>query len=539
MKKIESIFIGTCLFAAIAVSGAAVWTYTTNKKTNVSAIGIPETNFGAFLALQHAIYVNDFDTALKTTKQLQDVEIKPVKNATISAEFLAGKMPKNPETLKNEKTLTANFIYDAYLVKEKKWKELYSRHKNDESALVAPFKIWSGIANEYITKTLKFIDKLPTNDSWRSFVRGQIYAELGKVDDAVKNFEKVSPDFMNINDYLYIMSFYKHFDMPEKAATLKYRFTSRPAGMFMINFNDIPDWSKYQGFDNALAFSLLQNVSHTQIMLYSDLSVLMLRFAEVAAPAFAENYDAMNYYLGQYLHNNNSDAKKYFSRIKKNSPFYPFVALKQAEQGNSIENLRDALEKYPNFVPAINKVVGHYIKTGNKRAALRTINNAIGNEKLDDTSRAFFIKTRAQIYYSFNDLDMTQRDIDMASESLATDPEILSLQAKVWAAKNTNIEEAYKYAMALVTKNPADILAWDTLGVVVAAREGADAALEVLERVGEVSRTHSPLFVHLGDIYVSVGELDKAAKSYMRAIDLSDDGLIVVPEIERKIRKIK
>jgi predicted RNA polymerase sigma factor len=93
--------------------------------------------------------------------------------------------------------------------------------------------------------------------------------------------------------------------------------------------------------------------------------------------------------------------------------------------------------------------------------------------------------------------------------------------------------------MTLVTKDPSDIMAWDTLGVVIAVREGDIAALDILERVGEVSQTYSPLYLHLGDIYVSVGDLDKAKKAYMRAIELSDDGLIVVPEIERKIRKLK
>ena len=70
-------------------------------------------------------------------------------------------------------------------------------------------------------------------------------------------------------------------------------------------------------------------------------------------------------------------------------------------------------------------------------------------------------------------------------------------------------------------------------------REGTDAALEIYERVGKISQTHSPLYLHLGDIYESIGDNTNAIKSYMRAIDLSDDGLIVVPEIERKIRKLK
>ena len=115
----------------------------------------------------------------------------------------------------------------------------------------------------------------------------------------------------------------------------------------------------------------------------------------------------------------------------------------------------------------------------------------------------------------------------------------MSLQAKFWGAQNREIETAYKYAITLVSKNPSDVLAWDTLGCVVAVREGADAALDVLRRVGEVSDTHSALFMHLGDIYMTLGDVDNARSSYIRAIDLSDDGLVVVPELERKLRNIK
>ena len=77
------------------------------------------------------------------------------------------------------------------------------------------------------------------------------------------------------------------------------------------------------------------------------------------------------------------------------------------------------------------------------------------------------------------------------------------------------------------------------MGCVVAAREGADAALDVLKRVGEVAETCSALFEHIGDMYIKTGKKDEAIEAYRRAIELADDGLVVVPYIERKIRKIK
>ena len=538
MKKIESLFISISLFVVLVATGVAAWNIT-NKNTTGDTHQFPETKFASFLAAQHAIYVNDFDTALKLTKNLKDTDFTVVNNTKLISEFLGGNLPQDAKLLREEKTLPAKFIYEAWLIQNDKWKEMHDRHKKDDSALIAPFRIWPAIANDWRTNTFNFIEKLPVNESWREFVRGQIYAELGDIDNAAKHFSSVSPEFMNINDYMYLMSFYTHHNMSDRAGKLKEKYTARPAGMFLIDFDKFPDWSVYSGYKNAMAFSLIQNVSHTQILMYSDLAMLMLRFAQIIAPEMTQNTDAINYYLGQFLYTNTGDYNKFFSKINSDSPFFPFVALRNAEKTNDIVTLEKALKQYPLFVPVINKTVGYYIKTGNLRAALRVINRALKNKKLDDAGRAFFAKSRAQIYYSFGDYDAAQKDIKFASDNLKVDAEIVSLQAKIWAKQNREIEEAYKYAMTLVAKNPSDIMAWDTLGVVVAAREGVDAALEVLERVGELSQSHSPLYVHLGDIYVSIGDYDKARESYIRAIDLSDDGLTVVPEIERKIRKLK
>lgn len=538
MRKIESLFIGISLFTVLIVTGVAIWN-TTNKNTSADAYRFPETQFGAFLAAQHAIYINDFDTAAHLTKNLKDTEYTVVNNTKIISEYLGGKLPADAKLLREEKTLPAKFIYEAWLIQNDNWKEMHNRHKKDDSALIAPFRIWPAIANDWRTNTFKYINKLPVNDSWRQFVRGQIHAELGDINRAAEHFNLVSTDFININDYMYLMSFYTHHNMPDRAGELKSKYTARPAGMFLIDFDKFPDWSVYSGYKNAMAFSLIQNVSHTQILMYSDLALLMLRFAQIIAPELVQNTDAINYYLGQFLYTNTGNYNQYFSAIKTDSPFYPFVALRNAEKTDDIATLEKSLKQFPLFVPVINKTVGYYIKTGNLRAALRVINRALENKNLDDTGRAFFTKSRAQIYYSFGDYDAAQADIKFASKHLKVDAEIISLQAKIWAKQNREIEEAYKYAMTLVAKNPSDIMAWDTLGIVVAVREGADAALEVLERVGEISQSHSPLYVHLGDIYESIGDYDKARESYMRAIDLSDDGLTVIPEIERKIRKLK
>ena len=534
MKKTESLFICGLLLGAVAVACSGIIEAT--RTTDVHSV--PNSNYGSFLAAQHAIYVNDFDAAAQYSKNLDTSVGSVVKNTKIMADFLSGKLPEDVADLAKESGTPARLIYDAYLVGQGDWEKLYARHKNDDSALVAPLRIWSSVAINHRTEAIKFVDSLQTNASWKSFVRGQIYAETGNIEKATAEFSNVRADFMNINDYMYIMSFYRHNDMPELADALRDDFTSRPGGLFMLDYNEFPDWSYFSGSKNTLAFSLIQNVSHTQVMMYSDLSILLLRFAQIIAP---ENNDqnAINYYIGQFFFNNGGDYKSYFSKISKDSPFYLFATLRDCETSGDMNKLRRVLRAHPLFVPAINKLVAYYIANGDKSAALRILRRAMNNDDLSDTSHAFLLKSRAQVYFAFDDLDNAQSDLHAAADILTLDPEILSLQAKIWAIQNRELETAYEYAISLVKRNPSDVFAWDVLGRVVASREGDDAALELAERVGEIAKECSSLFENLGDLYARSGNDKKARDAYMRAIDLSNDGLVVVPKIQRKIRKLK
>ena len=534
MKKIGSLFIGCGLLLAVAIVCANI----ASPQKSAEYGQTPTTKYGAFLAAQHAIYINDFDAAAAFGAALDSADGAAVKNVRVLADFLSGHMPDDASSMGKESGTPARLIYDAYLVEQGNWEKVYARHKNDNSALVAPLRIWASVAINHRTEAIKFVNSLETNASWKSFVRGQIYAETGNVDKAAAEFSNVRVDFMNINDYLYMMSFYRHNELNELADALRDEFTSRPGGMFMLEYDDVPDWSNFSGPQNALAFSLVQNVSHTQVMMYSDLSILLLRFAQIISPVDSDK-NAINYYIGQYFFNNKGDYKSYFTRVGRDSPFYLFATLRAAENGGDVNDLRRILRAHPLFVPAMNKLVAHYIARGEKRVALRILRRAMKNENISDASHAFLLKSRAQIYFAFGDFNNAQSDIHAAADVLTLDPEILALQAKIWAAQGREIDTAYEYAMMLVKRNPSDVFAWDVLGRVVASREGVDAALELIERVGEVATECSSLFENLGDLYVGVGELQLARDAYMRAIDLSEDGFVVVPKIQDKIRKLK
>lgn len=523
-------------FIIIFMVGWGAFSFFRNNYSDNTTNTIQTTKYGAFLAAQHAIYVNDFETVPELIKDFNDVQYDSVKNTRILAEFLGGQIPTDVKDIANDKNPASRLIYDAYLAKNDRWDELYKRHNTEKSAIYAPLRIWPAIAIDRRTETLKYIDSMDSNSSWKAFIRGQIYAEQGDAEAAAGAFANVGTEFMNINDYMYVMSFYRAYGMNEAAEKLRNDFSSNPGGMFMADYDDIPDWKNFRGIKNALAFSLVQNVSHSQIMLYSDLSVLMLRFAQIIGPRTPMFQNMINYYLGQFFANMGGNYAKYMDAIDKDSPFYLFGKMRT---NNSPKQLKKILDKHPLFIPALNNLVAHHTAAGDRRGALRIINRAMRHKKISGAGRAYIMKRRALVHLLFGDLNSAQRDIHDAAKVLTVDSEILSIQARIWAAQGREIENAYDYAMAMIKQNPTDIVAWDTVAVVVGAREGNDAALEILEKVGGTANTCSSLFEHLGDAYVINGDKSAARDAYKRAIELSDDGLSIVPKIMKKIQKIK
>ena len=539
MKEIKSFWKG--VFCVLAVVGLCFLVVDIVKNIKIKHSNynnsVSNTDFGAFLAAQHALFINDFDSA---AAMMQDVkaDMPAVNEARLFIDFFNGKIPDNVAVMKNDKDLTSRLIYDAYLVQQNDWKSIYQRHAKDNSMFFAPLRIFSAVKQGKTKEALAFIDSLKINKSWKAFMRGQIAVLNNDVDKAAKEFAEVHPDFMNINDYLYLMSFYKENGMTEDVDILRNDFMAKPAGMFMLDYKDIPSWENYTGYTNNLAFSFIQTVSHTQVMIFTDLSLLMLRFADIITNE--TNADAINYYLGQYYFYNSGDYKKAFNKISKKHPLYLFGQMKIAEKTGNFKDVERIAYKNPLFVSAVDAVVIDNIKQGKQNSALRLVNRALRHKNLTDMGRVHFLKQRANIYLMFNRPNRAQKDLDAAQDiDIRLLPDVLSLQARIWAQQNRNLDKAYDYAMMLVKRNTSDVVAWDILGVIVDKREGVYAALELMEKVGEISVTTSSLFEHLGDFYTKNGDIEKAKKSYLRAIDLSDDGLVVVPFVQKKIRKLK
>lgn len=540
MKGIKS-FCHSAFFVALTLGIACLiigGLYRFKKNYFYTETGaVEETKYGAYLAAQHALYVNDFVAADNMIKNI-DSEFDVVSQDKILASFFSGNMPENIEILKNYKDPINKLIYDAYLIKNNNWSEVYKRRAKDDYTVVAPVRIFSAVKAGKTKEAQKILSSLKNiTEDWKAFLSGQIAVLNNDVETAAKEFAKVSPDFMNINDYLYLMSFYQENEMFEDMDILRDDFTNGAGGMFLLNYKDVPDWSEYAGYENTLAFSMIQTVSHVQILTYSDLALLLLRFADAISDT---NQDALNFYLGQYYLHNFGDWEQSFNDIDIRHPLYLFGQMNIAERKGDFYKMERLAGKNPLFIPAVDSVLMNYIKTGNKRAALNLINSALKNKDLSDSGRIYFLEHRANVHLMFNNPDAAQSDINEILDIDANRTVLLkSLQARVWYQKDINLHDAYGYSMDVVKRNISNVYAWDLVGRIVAKTEGEDAALDLLERLNEMSVPISSLYETLGDLYVKKGDYEKAKRFYLRAIDLADDGFIVVPFVQKKIRKIK
>ena len=68
------IFTKILLISALAVAGAGIWGVVRGTD-DVVEYKFPETKYGAFLAAQHAIHVNDFNSAMMFSTSLQDLDM--------------------------------------------------------------------------------------------------------------------------------------------------------------------------------------------------------------------------------------------------------------------------------------------------------------------------------------------------------------------------------------------------------------------------------------------------------------------------------
>jgi len=504
-----------------------------------------DTGFGDFLALNHALYSDDYASVEKYSDNLKTVDVQSVRESRALALFVAGKTDDTAKALADSKNTSAMMAYAAYLIKNGEWNALYQRYAANNSQILSGLRVWSAVATGKSADAIKFIDSLTGNDSWRAFMRGQIYAEIGKADLARAQFSNVAPDFLNLNDYLFIMSFYKSNGFDADADKLKTAWTQSPGGLYAAGYTDFGDFKQYSGPGMNLWFSLVQAVAHSPILSSSNLSFVLLRLAESAGGDAVKNNDAMNYYFGSFFFNSGEYARAdtFFDKIGRGGLYRPFVLLKNAEKAGNFDaarrELNAAVRENPLFMPAILRLVDKNLQKGRENDAMAVVNRALDSPNAGDLGRAFLYTLRARIYRQSGDFNAANADIVSANELSPRNSDVAMEHARILTESGQNLDEAYQIVAIILKKSPNDIGAWDTLATIVWKKEGLAEAMPLFEKVARVAQTNSKLFEHVGDAYAEMGDKKAAIESYRRALNLSDDGLVSESVLLKKIRKLK
>ena len=134
MAKLKTIFF-ICLFAAVGVLAYVASSRMISTGDFVESGELQPTKYGAFLAAQHAIYANDFNSANEFLADFADVEYDVAQETRALIEFLSGKIPTNIEKFADKKEISSQIMYDAYLAKNDRWADMYKRFYTNKSAV--------------------------------------------------------------------------------------------------------------------------------------------------------------------------------------------------------------------------------------------------------------------------------------------------------------------------------------------------------------------------------------------------------------------
>lgn len=511
--------------------------YYNNKENNIEGYKYPETDLGIFLNIQHAMNISDFETASILSKK--DIKNFNLDNINVLSSFMNGELVP----IKNKKVeinnITIEFIKDAEFIKNNNWQSVYKRHSKDNIILMAPFKIWSSVAVGKYDEAIKFVLKLKTSSSLKNFLLGQIYVEKKDIKKAAYHFANVETSFMNLNDYLYVSSFYKKYKFQNLLKDLKNKFSEAPISSFVIKKENYPDWINFSGPANQLAFSIIQNLSHTGLLRYSNLSLIMLRFAEIIQTE-QKDKDSIYFYLGQHSFNNNGEFGSFFDKIDNDSYFKPFAEIIKIEKTKNLKELNKIIKENPLFLPGIYKLASNYIQNGEEKEFIKLINKSLKDKDLQDNGRIFLLKLLLKNYLIFDDLIKAQETLEKISNlTKKKDTDYILLQSLIWIKNKQQIEDAYKNAIKIIKNNSSNIDAWIVLGYAIKEKEDADSAIEVVSRVAKISTTNSHLFELLGDLYKETNKEEEAKKAYLKAKELSSDGNTSIIKLDKKLDKLK
>ncbi len=490
--------------------------------------------YGSYLVARHALYNLDFN---KLSKEVEDLEKVKNKEKSISSlinisSFLSGNFNSKDTTFnKDSDTLFEYFINFSYLFKDNKFNQINQTLFNTPLKIFTSMKIWTDIGLDNYKNALKTISESKESQNWKNFELGMIANYNKDNKEAITYFKKIKENYININDFIYIYSFYKNNNINENIN-------------FPIDEIDLSTKKTYQfnTIQQNLAFSIISYLSHHNSN-ESILSLTLLRTAEFLYPEYTPTY----YYLALYFFNQNNwvEFDKNIEKIQKDSFLYEIAQLKSAEKDFILNNknsgykkINNLIKENPNFYPAITNLVFNYIQDDKTKEAFNILNNLSKNKEISDKNRGLILKLKSHLYLLNNQNDLSEISLFDALYYLPNEISIINDLMYVWAKQNKNLDEADKLMSSIIKNNPQNTAFWDTLAYISLKKQDYQFAKNIWNKVSNASDANSVLFEHMGDLYYELENKNEAKKHYKKALELKSDGFINTKNIEKKLKKL-
>jgi tetratricopeptide (TPR) repeat protein len=239
----------------------------------------------------------------------------------------------------------------------------------------------------------------------------------------------------------------------------------------------------------------------------------------------------------------------------------------QRKWTEAIENFRKAMILDPNFEPIYYALADAYVRDGKPQEAIATIGKArqlfgstfqlefaasLAYSSAKDYPAALRALTAAELiaktsetnrltegfYFQLGAMHERNKDYETADKyfrkCIERDPnfaEALNYLGYMWAEQGKKLDEAYELINKAVKLEPENAAFLDSMAWVLFQQGKPKEALPWMQKALKlVTEPDATLYDHLGDIYLKLGDQEKARDSWRKSLEIEK-----LPEVQKKL----
>ena len=546
-----------CAAAIVALSPVACGGQNTQGPSPRDAVvATPEeSQVGAYLAGQHALYEHDFKTASRYYGKALEVDPTniPLLKRTYALLAAEGNLDEAIAIVERLKTLkeddpVAGILLAVKAARDEKYAEveriMTAQPCQGFGKIVAPLMLaWSQAGQGKIDTALETISALKKSDSLMTlyhFHSGMINDMAHRLNAAGTHYGVVlaAEGAVSLRALELIGAFYRRTGQPNKAQALRDLYVNENPTTVLLTETGTPGITPRTG----VAETLFGIANSTREESTTDAALLFARLSLAVQPDFA----LAQILTGDLLHAQArfADANAVYRAVGQKTAVYYLARLRMAGSLYKDGNAREAMvileaiaQQWPEQAQAL--VDMGDILRGKKRFAEAAL--AYGKALL---RLPVLKKDHWQVFYSrgiaherSQQWPEAEKDFLKALEMESDQPMVLNYLGYSWLEKRMNLLQAKEMIERAVAQRPEDGSIVDSLGWALYLTGDYPGAVRELERAVEMESNDPTVNDHLGDAYWRAGRYKEARFQWQRALSLNSEEPGLKENILRKLER--